>query len=42
MFDRIKRLYDNGELSKDGIKNAVKKGLITESEYSKIVGEEYK
>lgn len=42
MFDRIKRLYDSGELSKDGLKNAVKKGLITKEEYAKITGDEYK
>ena len=42
MFERIKRLYDNGSLSKDGLKNAVKKGLITEAQYEEIAGEKYK
>lgn len=42
MFERIKRLFDNGELSKDGVKNAVNKGLITKAEYQKIVGEKIK
>lgn len=41
MFDRIKRLYESGELSKDGLKNAVKKGLITAEQYGLICGEVY-
>lgn len=42
MVERLKRLYDNGALSKDGVKNAVNKGLITEADYEKIVGEKFK
>lgn len=41
MFDRLKRLYESGKLSKDGLKTAVEKGLITSDEYAKIVGEQY-
>lgn len=41
MFERLKRLFDNGKLSKDGVKTAVKKGLITEADYLKITGEVY-
>lgn len=42
MVERLRRLYESGQLSKDGLKNAVKKGLITESEYKSICGEKYK
>lgn len=42
MFERLKRLYDSGTLSKDGLKNAVTKGLITEEQYRDITGERYK
>lgn len=41
MFERLKRLYDSGKLTKDGLKNAVAKGLITADDYSKITGEVY-
>ena len=33
MYERIKRLYDSGELTIDGLKNAVIKNLITVEEY---------
>lgn len=42
MVERLKRLYDSGALSKDGVKNAVAKGLITEEQYRDITGEKYK
>lgn len=42
MFDRLKRLYGDGKLDMQGIKNAVKKGWITATEYKEITGEEYK
>ena len=42
MVERLKRLYDSGALSKDGVKKAVNKGLITEADYERIVGEKLK
>ena len=42
MFERLKRLYESEQLSKEGLKNAVVKGLITEDEYRQISGEKYK
>lgn len=45
MFSTLKRLYDSGQLSKDGLKNAVEKvptGWITVEQYELITGEEYK
>ena len=41
MFDRLKRLFDSGKLTKDGLKSAVEKGLITAEEFTKIAGEKY-
>lgn len=41
MYARIKRLYDARKLTKDGVRNAVVKGWITEAEYQTITGEEY-
>lgn len=41
MFERLKRLFDSGKLSKDGVKTAVVKGLITADDYVKITGEKY-
>lgn len=42
MYERIKRLYDSGELTIDGLKNAVIKNLITVEEYEEISGEKYR
>jgi len=42
MFERIKRLYDEGSLSKAGVANAVKRGWITPEQYEEITGEKYK
>lgn len=42
MFERLRRLYESGQLSKDGLKNAVVKGLITEDEYQQISGEKFR
>lgn len=39
MFNRIKRLYDQGKLDKNGVKNAVLRGWITEEQYKEITGE---
>lgn len=41
MFERLKRLFDLGKLSIDGLKNAVSKNLITPEEYEIIAGEKY-
>ena len=41
MFNRIKRLYDEGKLDKQGVKNAVEKGWITPEQYEEITGEKY-
>lgn len=41
MFERIKRLYDIGKLSKNGLKNAVANDLITAEQYELICGERY-
>lgn len=41
MFDRIKRLYDEGKLNIDGVRNAVKRGWITAEQFKEITGEDY-
>ena len=41
MYARIKRLYDTGKLTKDGVRNAVIKGWITAEQYEEITGEAY-
>jgi len=41
MFDRLRRLYIEGKLTKEGLKKAVRNGIITAEEYSVITGEEY-
>lgn len=41
MFERIKRLFDSQALSKDGVKNAVVRKLITPEQYRMITGEAY-
>lgn len=42
MFDRIKRLYENGKLDMKGMINAVAKGMITENQFFLITGIQYK
>ena len=42
MLERLRTLYDNGKLSKEGLKNAVGKKLITADQYEQITGEKYK
>ena len=37
MGDRIERLYQQGRIDADGVKNALEKGLITEDECKKIL-----
>lgn len=40
-FELVKSYYDKGLWKKAAVKNAVKKGWITEAEYSEITGEPY-
>lgn len=42
MYDRLKRLYSEGKIDGNGIKNAVEKGWITAEEAGEIIsgGEE--
>ena len=37
MGDRIERLFQQGRINADGVKNALDKGLITEEQYKKIL-----
>lgn len=41
MLERLKRLYDSGKLTADGLKKAVKNNLITAADYAVITGEPY-
>ena len=38
MFETLKRLYDNGKLTSDGLNNAVAKGWITQAQADEIRG----
>ena len=38
MYERIKRLYDQGKLDDQGVMNAVAKGWITEEQAREIIG----
>ena len=40
-FDTIKNNYDKGLWTKQLVKMAVKKGVITKEQYTEIVGETY-
>lgn len=40
-FNRIKKNYDNELWTKNMVKTAVKKGVITEAQYTMITGEIY-
>ena len=40
-FKIIKRNYDRGLWSKDMVRMAVRKGIITKEQYKEIVGENY-
>lgn len=40
-FEMVKRNYDRKLWNKQMVKNAVVKGVITESQYEEIVGESY-
>ena len=41
-FERIKMYYGTGRWNLSMVKNAVKKGKITEEEYQEIMGKSYK
>lgn len=41
LVNSLKRLYRSGRLTKDDIKERVKRGTITEAEYKYITGEDY-
>ena len=41
-FDMVKTRYEQGLWSKQMVKMAVKKGIITKEQYKEIIGEEYK
>ena len=41
-FERIKKNYDTSLWTKEMVAIAVKKGIITETEYAEITKEEYK
>ncbi len=41
MYDTLKRLYDDGSLTLDGLKKAVRLGWITPEQYKEICGEDY-
>lgn len=40
-YKKIKEYFDYKLWNEDDVKNAVARGVITEDEYKKIVGEEY-
>ena len=41
MYEKIKRFYDMGLWSKEQVRNAVEKDIITPEQYKEITGEEY-
>ena len=41
MYERIKKYYALGVWSKERVKSAVEKGVITAQEYAEITGEDY-
>lgn len=41
MKQRIKKWYEQGLWTKDMVKDAVKKDIITEDDYKEITGEDY-
>lgn len=40
MYEKIKKFYDLGLWSEEMVKDAVKKGIITEAEYESITATE--
>jgi len=41
MFDMVKKNYERGLWSKEMVRMAVKKGVITREQYKEITGEDY-
>ena len=41
MYERLKRLYDDGEITKTGLRKAVEKRWITSDEFKEITGNDY-
>lgn len=41
MYERIKKWYKQGLWTSDMVRNAVVKGVITESQFTEITGENY-
>lgn len=41
MYERIKKYYDVGVWSKERVRQAVEKGVISAQEYAQITSEEY-
>lgn len=41
MFAIVKRYYDKGIYSKEGVKVFVRAGKLTEAQYKEIIGEDY-
>ncbi|MEH7093929.1 XkdX family protein [Neobacillus vireti] len=41
MFETLKRLYNEGRLTKEGVANAVSKGWIPPEQYTTITGDLY-
>ncbi len=37
MFERLKRLYQEGKITQEGIENAVKKGWLTSEQANEII-----
>ena len=42
MYGKIKEYYNTGLWSEERVRNMVIKGIITEEEYTAIIGKEYK
>lgn len=42
LYERIKRLYDSGRITKEKVAMFTAKGAITPEEYEEITGEPYK
>ena len=40
MFERLKRLYNEGRLTVEALENAVRRGWITEEQKQEIIGAE--
>ena len=38
MYERLKRLYEDGRITQEQLKNAVDRGWITEEQYEEIIG----